>query len=141
MIRRAFVRLAVAAALSLPLAACGGDGGTGLDTELSGTYTLRTVNGQALPYVVESSGPNDRFELLGDEFTFSSRTFTETTDFRVTERGVVTTDSFEDSGRYTLDGNALTVTFDSDGSSATGAVDGNTFTLAGEGFVFLYRKR
>ena len=140
MIRRAFVRLAVAAALSLPFAACGGDGGTGLDTELSGTYTLRSVNGQPLPFVAYEDAV-EKFELLGDEFDFGARTFTQSTDFRYTERGVVTTDTFEDSGRYTLDGNALTVEFDSDGSSVTGAVDGNSFTLAGDGVVLLYRKR
>ena len=140
MIRRAFVRLAIAAALSLPFAACGGDGGTGLQSELSGTYTLRTVNGQPLPFVAYQDA-TDKIELLGDEFQFSADSFTESVDVRYTERGVVTTDTFEDSGRYTLDGNALTVTYDSDGSSLTGAVNGNTFTLTGDGIVFLYRKR
>ena len=139
MIRRAFVRLAIAAALLLPAAACG-DGGTGLTTELSGTYTLRTVNGQPLPFVAYEDAV-EKFELLGDEFDFGASSFRQSTNFRYTERGVVTTDTFEDGGRYTLDGNALTVQFDSDGSSVTGAVDGNSFTLAGDGVVLLYRKR
>lgn len=141
MLRRAFVRFAFAAAAAFPLAGCGGDSGTGPDrASVVGTWNLQTVNGQPLPYVIAQQGA-DKVELTRDSFTFSSSTFTQTTDYRLTQGGQVTTGSDADAGRYTLNGDAVTVEFNSDGSSATGALAGNTITITDEGIVGVYRRQ
>ncbi len=142
MLRRTFARLAFAA-LAFPLAACGGGGDspTGPTTaSVVGTWNLQSINGQALPYVLQQTGA-DKLEVTRETFTFSSTTFTQTTDYRLTQSGRVTTDSEADAGRYTINGNAVTVTFNSDGSSVTGTVSGNTITAAADGVALVYRRQ
>lgn len=138
--RRLFTRLVLAAVVALPFAACGDSGTSPGRSGVVGTWDLQTINGQPLPFVIEQQGA-DRFELTRDSFTFSTSRFTHTTDYRFTEAGQVEIGSEEDAGRYTLDGNALTVQFDSDGSSATAAVSGNTITFTADGIVGVYRRQ
>jgi hypothetical protein len=140
MLRRAFARFVLAATVALPFAGCGGDSGTGPRGSVVGTWNLQTINAQPLPVVVDQQGA-DRLEITRDSFTFSTSTFSQTTDFRLTQGGQVTTGSVDDTGRYTVDGNALTVTFDSDGSSVTGALAANTITITDDGLVAVYRRQ
>jgi hypothetical protein len=42
--------------LSIALLAACGDGGTGSDDSVAGSYSLRTVNGANLPYIVSQVG-------------------------------------------------------------------------------------
>lgn len=134
-------RLAVVALVPLFLLACGGSDSTGPESiTVAGTWNLQTVNGSPLPYVVLQIGA-DKIELLSDRITaVESGSFTQLTQFRVTESGVVTNESLSDAGSFTRNGNAVTVFFNSDGSTATGSISGNTFTVGVDGTAYVYKR-
>jgi len=123
-------------------AACGGDSPTQpTSASVAGTWNLQTVNGSGLPYIVGQVG-SDKLELVSDVLTVGeSGTFTQLTEFRVTESGQVSTESVPDAGSYALNGTAVTFTFDSDGSTGTGSLSGNTLTIAAGGFALIYKKQ
>jgi methyl coenzyme M reductase beta subunit len=62
------------------------------------------------------------------------------TTVKTTESGQVTTESIPDAGTYTQNGTAVTFTFNSDGSSGTGTLNGNTVTVASQGFSLVYTR-
>ena len=128
--------------LLLPLAlACGGD----LTTEpaqvsVAGTWELQSVNGSALPFVVAQT-PSSKVEVMGDVITaLSSGTWTEILEVRSTQNGQSTTQSVTDAGSFTMNGTSVTFVA-SDGSSGSGFVTGNTFTLSMDGFARVYKKK
>src|SRR5262245_11718849 len=133
-------RLLAAVALSFAVA-CGGDSSTAPPAEqLAGTWTLQTVNGAPLPFVIAQSGTNT-LEVLSDVFVIASTgTFTQTTTFRSTVNGVVTTDSIPDTGSYTQSGTTLSLHFNGDGSSGTASWSGNTLTASTGGITAVYKR-
>ena len=132
----------IACMLLVVAAACGGSDAPTQPTSASvaGTWKLQTVNGSALPYVAAQVGA-DKVELMSDVITaVASGSFTQMTQIRVTQSGQVSTQSIPDAGSYTLNGSAVTFTFNSDGSTGTGSLSGNTLTVTEDGFAFVYRK-
>ena len=128
--------------LSLVVLACGGSDSTSpTPISLAGTWNLSTVNGSALPFTLQASNP--KIELLNDQIIASAGgTFTETFNYRVTgSTGQVTTEPGTDSGTWTVNGTAVSFRFASDGSTGTGTVSGNTFTVAQSGFSSVYIKQ
>ena len=118
---------------------CGGGDSTGPDDSVAGTYSLRTVNGSNLPFIVLQVGA-DKLELTADVLTLTDAgSFTQITTFRVTEGGQVTTSTVADAGSYTRTGTAISATFNS-GGTATGTISGGTITVAQDGFSYVYRK-
>jgi len=135
--RKAFVALAFVLA-----AGCGGDSSTGLtgNASFAGTYNLSTVNGSALPFVIQATGP--KIEITSDQIIANSGgTFSQTTSIRITNGTAVTTQTVSDGGTYTLNGTAASFRFNSDGSTGTGTVSGNTLIVADGGFSSLYLKQ
>ena len=132
----------LACLLPVAAAACRSDGPTDhTPVSLAGTWRLQTVNGNGLPVVLEQNGAYKE-ELTSDVLTVAaSGTFTQSMQIRVTESGQVTTETVEDAGSYTLNGTAVTFTFDSDGWTGTGSVSGNTLTVAVGGLALVYRKQ
>ena len=131
--------LAVALVLA---AACGGDTTTGptVQQQITGTWSLSTVNGSALPFTIAQTGTN-KVELVSDVFVVASTgSFTQTTTVRTTINGVVTTQSVADAGTYTVSGTAITLHFNSDGSTGTASFSGNTFTTTDGGLALVYRR-
>jgi hypothetical protein len=63
---------------------------------------------------------------------------TQMTHFCTTQDGQVTTDSIPNSGTYALNGTAVTFTFDSDGSTGTGSLSGNTLTVVAAGLALIH---
>jgi hypothetical protein len=126
-------RRLVLGALLVLLAACGDS--TGPET-IVGTYSLRTVNGAGLPYVIAQAGA-DKDELIDDAFTLNEGgTWTESGHLRSTRSGVVTTQSVVASGTYTRTGTAITLT---DGSESTsGTVSAGTLTISDQGVSAVY---
>src|SRR5690349_18446406 len=101
--RRFAFLLALAAVVS-----CGGDSPTSPSASVSGTYSLQTVNGAALPYT-QPQDVYDKFEFLSDVRILSdSGTFTETYTNRQTQNGVATTFSRTVTGTYTVVGGGIT---------------------------------
>jgi hypothetical protein len=131
----------IACLLLVATMACGGDSPTQpTATSVAGTWRLQTINGTALPYVVAQTGA-DKVELTSDVITaVPSGSFTQLTTVRVTQNGQVSTQSLPDAGSYTLNGSAVTFTFNSDGSTGTGSIGGNTLTVTSDGLALIYRK-
>jgi hypothetical protein len=122
-------------------ASCGGDSTAPTTVSVAGTWNLQTINGTALPYVLEQTGA-DKTEITSDVFNVASTgSFTQTTTVRFTQNGAVTTQSVADAGSYTVSGTAVNFTFNSDGSTGTGSLSGNTLTVTSSGFAFVYKKQ
>ena len=132
----------IACLLLMVAAACGGDSPTEpTPASVSGTWRLQTVNGSVLPYLLVQF-ETDKVELTSEVLTVAaSGSFTQLTQLTTTQSGQVSTESLTDAGTYTLNGTALTFTFDSDGSTGTGSLSGNTLTVAGGGFAMVFRKQ
>ncbi len=136
-------RLAVVLVLSAAavLAGCG-DKATGPSpASVAGTWNLQSVNGTQLPFIVIQVG-NDKVEITSDVITASSNgTFTQLTTIQTTQSGQVTTDHATDSGTWSLSGTAVNFVFESNGSTGTGTLSGNTLTVATSGLSLVYRKQ
>ena len=124
------------------LAACGGESTTApTNVSVAGTWTLQSINGTGLPYIVAQTGA-DKVEITSDVVTVvASGSFTQITTVRTTFSGQVTTQSVADAGSWVLNGTAATFQFNSDGSVGTGSISGNTLTIASDGFAYIYRKQ
>ena len=106
--------------------------GTTAAPDITGAYTLVSVDGAALPF----SHP--------EGVVIRSGTFTINKDGTCSSRMVFSLPSGGDTNRevsasYTREGATLTMTWAGAGTT-TGSVEGNTFTMANEGMVLVYRK-
>jgi hypothetical protein len=134
-------RLALVLAAVVPLAlagSCGGDSATGPgDTNIAGSYTLQSVNGNSLPWRPIVVG-NDFFEITsGGASINADGTYSLTFNWRESISGQVSTGSESSVGTYTRNGNAITFTDASDGSTATGTISGRQISVTSEGVVFV----
>ena len=108
---------------------------------MAGRWTLQSINGTPLPWVVLQSGAN-KIEVTADVLTATGTgSFTQVTTVRNTLNGLVTTETRSDAGIYTLNGNAVTFVFNGNGSSGTGVLNGNTLNVGVSGSAFIYRKQ
>lgn len=135
MLRRTL--LIALAFFSLGLSACGDS--TGSDNSITGNYTLRTVNGVAVPATLFQQGA-DKLEVTGGNINLNrDNTFSGSLSVRITQSGTVATDSEPLSGTYTRNNNALVLTF-SGGDQETATISGRDLTIAGEGLVLVFRR-
>lgn len=135
-------RFLTAAVMLASAAACGGGDSPTEPTQVSvaGTWSLQTINGTRLPYVVAQTGA-DKLEVTSDVLSVSGTgSFTQTTTVRLTQNGQVSTQSVADAGSYTLNGSAASFRFNSDGSTGTASISGNTMTVATDGFAYVYTR-
>jgi hypothetical protein len=137
--RTAFVATMILAILSA--AGCGGDSTSPAAQSIAGSWTLQSVNGSPLPFIVPQTGA-DKLEVLSDVLVISGTgSFTQTTSTRTTTNGVPTTQSVVDAGSYTLNGSTVTLHFSSDGFIGTASWSGNTITtVTGEGLALVYKR-
>jgi ABC-type glycerol-3-phosphate transport system substrate-binding protein len=119
----------LAIALGALLVACGGgDKSTGPSDTVSGTFTLRTVNGSNLPFTVFAF-PDYKIEITASVLTMSAnKTYTEATTWRETDGGTVREETEPTSGTYTRNGDRITFR-DTEGETLTGTISGNTITI------------
>jgi hypothetical protein len=107
--------------------ACGGETATGPST-IAGTYSLRTLNGSSLPLLISLNGA-DTYELTDDILVLTTdSTFTQTSHFRATTAGQITTPTTIKSGVFSLSGTQVTFGSAAAGGS-TGTWSGNTLTV------------
>ena len=103
--------------------------------EISGTYTLVSINGVALPFTVTHEGPG--IQITSGTFTIRpDSTCTSVMAFLVPSGQA---QSREVSASYTRDGSKLTMQWQGAGMTS-GTVEGDTFTMENEGQLLLYRK-
>ncbi|HEY2377725.1 MAG TPA: hypothetical protein VGH98_17260 [Gemmatimonadaceae bacterium] len=127
------MRRLIGTALLVMLAACGGDS-TGPKADITGNYTLRTVNGSAVPAVVFQDA-SEKDELTGGNISLgANNTWTGLLSARVTDltTSEVFTGSAPASGSYTNSGGSITLTVAQDGSQLIGSVASGTLTLSGD---------
>lgn len=136
----------VLAILVAGLTACGDSSGPDDGGIVAGTYTLRTINGSGLPFVLAQIGTEFKFEIVSDVFTLKEdNTFTDVATVRFTEEGTVTTETNTYTGTYTTTGSTVRLT-DTTGETLTSTFSaGNTLTMnlgnAESGpLTFVYRK-
>jgi hypothetical protein len=107
---------------------------------LLGTWSLETVSGQPIPYILEQVGAR-KVELTGETVTLlATGRQTMVTSFRTTESGVVTTENIPAPGKYTVNGTTLTLSFDADSDIYTAFVTGETMRIDDMGLTFIYRR-
>jgi len=122
--------------------ACGGDSTTSEPTtaSLAGTWSLQTINGIPLPFVIAQTATT-KAEVLSDIVTATAAgTYTEVTQTRTTVNGQATTTTDNDAGTYTISGNTVVIR-SSDGSTANGTISGSTFTITTSGVAFQFKKQ
>jgi len=125
-------------ALALAGAVACGDSSTGL-VNVEGTYTLRSINGVTLPYVVLQTG-TDKVEVVDDVISLATNgTYTEVGHTRSTSNGQVSTDTGTDNGTYTTTGTSITLR-SSDGTSTVGTVNSGTLTLVDQGLSAVFTR-
>lgn len=126
---------------ALVLTACGDDDSTGPGSaNISGTYTLRTINGSNLPFTVFQVGA-DKVEVLSGNVTLTNGgAYTTLSTVRTTLNGVVTTEPEADAGTYTRNGTAMTLRSNDDGTTVSGTVSNGVLTVVFEGFSAVYRR-
>ena len=120
-------------ALLVMLAACGGDS-TGPKADVTGNYTLRTVNGANIPAVVFQDS-QEKDELTSGNINLNAdKTWSGTLSARVTDltSGASATFNSPAGGTYTASSGTLTLTDASDGSQLTGSVGNGTLTISGD---------
>ena len=128
------VALTVALAVSL-LTGCGDSTGP---EDIAGNYTLRSINGQDLPFLIIQV-LEDKVEITAGSFRINSDlTYSTSVTVTVTESGTTTSETETDTGTYTLTG--TTLTFTSGADTFTGSITGNTLTFIDEGLTLVYQK-
>jgi len=123
---------------------CGGGDSptTPTPAQITGTYTLQSVNGQSLPFVIQV----ETAALYGITVTAGSTTLNQdmtassSVTATYTDGATSTTTTVQDLGAYTYTGGAITVTWVSDGDSDSGSIVGSKLTLTDDGNVFLFQK-
>jgi len=140
--RRSFCSLLLALAA---LTACGGgDGGNDPQVSLPGTYSLSTIDGQGVPYLlyqdteVKVEAKNGTFTITG------SGTYTENVTLKFTDANGVEEIPAICSGTYTRSGNNLTITENETdecvGGDWTATWDGRNTITIDYGVLFVYKR-
>ena len=132
--------------LAFGMVGCGGVDVTDPGS-VSGTYTLRTVAGDALPAVLLQEVTTSLLEVTAGNGTLNQDlTCSVSLTLRGTGDGTVTTITETNACTYALDSGSITVTipdgvFDPDPLIVSGSITGSTITVTGpEGNVFVFRK-
>ncbi len=119
--------------------ACYDDSIVGSPT-VTGTYTLRTINGSPLPHVLAETGTS-RTEVLDRAITLhQGSTYAQSGRIRVTENGEATIVSTPATGTYSLFGNSVSFRSNAAGSDAVAIIDGNIMTFVEPGMTLVFRK-
>lgn len=114
-------------ALACTMAACSTDS-TGPNGSVSGTYTLRTINGQTLPYTFSSG-----LRLTSDQLTmYRDGTYEDVS--RYSDGS-----SYVDDGNYDNYNGAVTF-YSSTGQSYQGSVSGDVLTQVLNGYTQVFQR-
>ncbi len=125
---------------ALPFVACI-DAVTAGDSTIRGAYTLRTVNGAALPFTKSVVGAT-KVEILDDKITlFPANTFAEEGHIRTTVNGQVTTQTITETGTYAPGfSNSVILSGNSGVSRLTTIDNGNTMHFSENGAAYTWKK-
>ena len=109
-------RMMVMAVLGTAVTGCGGGDVTTSSQLDQGVYALSTINGSALPFVLQFVDASNLLEFLEGHIAISSAgDFTDSATFRITQDGAVSTQTDVAIGTWKQQGRTITFT-PSDGS-------------------------
>lgn len=134
--RRAFFTMAVA----IVTAGCFSGGVTGTSS-VNGTYTLESVNGAALPYVVP--GNPGKLEIVNDTVNlYEGFTYAVSGQTRSMVGGQMAVQATKENGTFSLQGNAIYFVNVINGVPLlAGKIDANKMTILRGELVYLYNKK
>ena len=131
--RRVLMGLVVACSV-----ACLDEGVTG-GSSITGAYTLRTINGSALPYTISESGAA-KTEILSDVITlYQGGTYARLRESRTTVNAQVTIESRDETGAYSLVGTSVSMR-NVVGTTTVATIGGNTMTIVEAGMTAVFTK-
>ncbi len=108
---------------------------------LAGRWNLISVEGARLPYSIPQIGSIKR-EIIEDVLTLTApNAFTEVTTVRLTQNGVVTTQTVSDAGTYEVNSFAIDFRFQSNGTFGAGTLTGGKLTITTSGLSFTFEKQ
>jgi hypothetical protein len=109
-------------------------------TSVVGAYTLQTVNGSGLPFVVQAAGP--RIEVVSETLVLNAAgAFDAATVLRTTNGTTVTTTTDNEAGTYSIAGTTATFRDSGGAVEATGTIGGGKLTLTQEGLALVFVKQ
>jgi hypothetical protein len=118
---------------------CFDDYSTSVGT-VTGTYTLRTINGSALPQTITVNATTQK-EVIDDMITlFSGGTYSRTQHANTTVSGQTTSETNTESGGYLLLGTSVTLNPSPAGRSTVTTIEGRTMTLVESGITWTFMK-
>ena len=139
MLRLLRARLLCTVVMGAIVASSCDDGVVGSST-VTGSYTLRTVNGAALPYTQSQSGTS-KSEIVDDVITlFQGGTYAQTAHMRTTTNGAAVTSTVESAGSYQLLGTSITLLTGDRLTQRIGQIHANTMTFVENQVTSEYRK-
>ncbi len=107
---------------------------------VAGLYTLRTVNGAALPYTVPGAGTT-KTEILADSIQINAiGTFSRAQHLRVTTSGQPAQSAVRLTGTYTLQGTSITFRNNEDGGQSVALGNATTMTFIEAGVTSVFSK-
>jgi hypothetical protein len=117
------------------------DEGTESTPSIVGTWSLRTLNGSNLPFMIAQDG-SFKIEIVSDILTVAAgSTFTEIRTLRSSDDGAAATEEYSDAGSYSISGKAVIFTFQSGSLPFKGTLNGHTLTLVLDGQQYVYQKQ
>jgi hypothetical protein len=137
------MRKSVLLGIVVALAACGRDepGPTAPTPAIvSGSYTLETVDGQALPFLVLDLGAYKAKLASATLNLKADKTYSFAFGIRIEDSGNVRTTSDDDAGTWSISNRGVTLVSNEGSFTRTGTVSGNTLTLESSTRVFVMRK-
>ena len=105
-----------------------------------GLYTLHTVNGAALPFIIAQLG-DERVEVSAGHIILNvDGTFTDHTTFRIVEAAGTRREETVRSGTYTTNGSVVQLSPEGSERYTVALSDNRTLTQAVESYLLVYRK-
>jgi len=131
--------LALLAALTLAAGMTACSDSTGPEPTPVGTWTLVSISGSPLPFVLIQVGL-DKLEVTAGRITINQDgTCSFSLTLRSTESGNVTTATETDVCTWTRNNNAMTFSYQ-DGTTASGSLSGDTLTLTTQSIIWAFER-
>jgi hypothetical protein len=124
--------------LVLAAAGCSTDYSTGLNGNITASFTLQTFNGAGLPALFDQNATQQR-QLVNETFTlYANGTYTDDYRMRTITASGSTDQTFEDTGVYSQNNTALQFRDTQTGDVFTGSITGNTLTITQFGDIYVF---
>lgn len=134
------IRRIVALIAFSSLVACGSDSSTNPNSDsIEGVYSLRTVNGSALPFTVQSGTTS--VTLTSDVITIASNgSWTEAVAYTQTVNGQTSNGTGADGGTWIRAGSSVTLNSTAGSTGYAGTFSNGSMTFNDSGFIEVFSR-